>query len=127
MDTALAVSNAARTQLMDMNTCQWHEPFLHLFNMPTSALPRIVSNSEVRASRGLTIGMAQPPQKCAYGAATTDAGAAAAAAATSPPIPLSLLQQQQQQQQQRQLSHEQSEQRAKRATTGAGNSWPAFG
>ncbi|KAF5838121.1 hypothetical protein DUNSADRAFT_3371 [Dunaliella salina] len=41
------VSNAARTQLMDMNTCQWHEPFLHLFNMPTSALPRIVSNAEI--------------------------------------------------------------------------------
>lgn len=41
------VTNASRTMLMDLSTFQWHEPYLKLFNMPMSALPRIVSNSEV--------------------------------------------------------------------------------
>lgn len=41
------VTNASRTMLMDLATCQWHEPFLELFHMPKSALPKIVSNAEV--------------------------------------------------------------------------------
>uniref|UniRef100_A0A7S3VPC6 glycerol kinase n=1 Tax=Dunaliella tertiolecta TaxID=3047 RepID=A0A7S3VPC6_DUNTE len=41
------VTNAARTMLMDLDTCQWHEPFLPLFDIPASCLPRIVSNAEV--------------------------------------------------------------------------------
>ncbi|GFH21210.1 uncharacterized protein HaLaN_18465, partial [Haematococcus lacustris] len=41
------VSNASRTMLMDLATCQWHDPFLPLFHMTHDALPRIVSNAEV--------------------------------------------------------------------------------
>ncbi len=33
--------------LMDLATCDWHAPYLPLFNMPEVCLPRIVSNSEV--------------------------------------------------------------------------------
>lgn len=45
---ARAVTNAARTMLMNLDTCQWHEPYLPLFDIPASCLPRIVSNAEVR-------------------------------------------------------------------------------
>lgn len=41
------VTNASRTMLMDLATCDWHAPFLPLFNMPEACLPRIVSNSEI--------------------------------------------------------------------------------
>jgi glycerol kinase len=41
------VSNASRTMLMNLATCQWHEPYLPLFNMTAAALPKIVSNAEV--------------------------------------------------------------------------------
>eukprot|EP00195_Chlamydomonas_chlamydogama_P007939 CAMPEP_0202896430 /NCGR_PEP_ID=MMETSP1392-20130828/5443_1 /ASSEMBLY_ACC=CAM_ASM_000868 /TAXON_ID=225041 /ORGANISM="Chlamydomonas chlamydogama, Strain SAG 11-48b" /LENGTH=510 /DNA_ID=CAMNT_0049581793 /DNA_START=69 /DNA_END=1601 /DNA_ORIENTATION=- len=41
------VTNASRTMLMDLRTCQWHEAYFPLFSMRASALPRIVSNSEV--------------------------------------------------------------------------------
>jgi glycerol kinase len=33
--------------LMNLATCQWHEPYLPLFNMTAAALPKIVSNAEV--------------------------------------------------------------------------------
>lgn len=45
-----AVSNAARTNLMNLETCQWHAPFVQLFGLTEAALPRIVSNAEVRGS-----------------------------------------------------------------------------
>ena len=32
--------------MMDLATCDWHQPFLPLFNMKRNALPRIVSNAE---------------------------------------------------------------------------------
>lgn len=44
---SIAVTNASRTMLMSLETCDWHKPFLELFRVPLSALPRIVSNSEV--------------------------------------------------------------------------------
>ena len=28
------VTNAARTMLMNLETCQWHEPYLPLFDIP---------------------------------------------------------------------------------------------
>eukprot|EP00199_Chlamydomonas_sp_CCMP681_P001310 CAMPEP_0119107008 /NCGR_PEP_ID=MMETSP1180-20130426/7896_1 /TAXON_ID=3052 ORGANISM="Chlamydomonas cf sp, Strain CCMP681" /NCGR_SAMPLE_ID=MMETSP1180 /ASSEMBLY_ACC=CAM_ASM_000741 /LENGTH=609 /DNA_ID=CAMNT_0007092431 /DNA_START=328 /DNA_END=2157 /DNA_ORIENTATION=- len=40
-------SNASRTQLMDLATLDWHQPYCQLFSMPQSALPRIVSNAEI--------------------------------------------------------------------------------
>ena len=33
--------------MMDLKTCQWHVPFLPLFDMSQEALPRIMSNAEV--------------------------------------------------------------------------------
>jgi glycerol kinase len=35
---------------MDLRTCSWHQPFLQLFQMQRSSLPRIVSNAEVYGS-----------------------------------------------------------------------------
>lgn len=42
-----AVTNASRTNLMDLSTLNWHSPFLELFKAPPGIMPRIVSNAEV--------------------------------------------------------------------------------
>ncbi|MDQ8199057.1 glycerol kinase GlpK [Pelagicoccus enzymogenes] len=39
------VSNASRTQLMDLSTCEWDDELLELFGIPRSALPEIVDSS----------------------------------------------------------------------------------
>ncbi len=39
------VSNASRTQLMDLRSCQWDTELLDLFGVPESALPEIVDSS----------------------------------------------------------------------------------
>jgi glycerol kinase len=41
------VTNASRTQLMDIRTLQWDEGILDLFGIPRACLPEIVSSSEV--------------------------------------------------------------------------------
>ncbi len=41
------VTNASRTQLMDLETLVWDEEILGLFAIPRAMLPRIVSSSEV--------------------------------------------------------------------------------
>lgn len=41
------VTNASRTQLMDLRTLNWDEGQLKLFGIPKAVLPRIVSSSEV--------------------------------------------------------------------------------
>ena len=41
------VTNASRTQLMNLETLAWDEEILHLFGIPPALLPRIVSSSEV--------------------------------------------------------------------------------
>lgn len=41
------VSNASRTNLMDLSTLSWHAPTLELFGVPPSMLPEIRSNAEV--------------------------------------------------------------------------------
>lgn len=43
----LAVTNASRTNLMDIATCTWHLPFLELFKAMPEMMPRIASNAEV--------------------------------------------------------------------------------
>ncbi len=43
----VAVTNASRTNLMDLSTLNWHTPFLELFKAPLSIMPRIASNAEV--------------------------------------------------------------------------------
>jgi len=41
------VTNASRTQLMNLETLQWDEEILSVFSIPAVMLPRIVSSSEV--------------------------------------------------------------------------------
>jgi glycerol kinase len=41
------VTNASRTQLIDLHTLNWDETQLKLFGIPKAVLPRIVSSSEV--------------------------------------------------------------------------------
>lgn len=41
------VTNASRTQLMDLSTLKWDEEILRLFNIPAACLPEIRSSSEV--------------------------------------------------------------------------------
>jgi glycerol kinase len=48
------VTNASRTQLMNLNTLEWDREILQDFNIPLQMLPKIVSSSEV-------YGMAQLP------------------------------------------------------------------
>lgn len=41
------VSNASRTNLMDLRSLQWHDGMLAAFGVPAGALPEIRSNAEV--------------------------------------------------------------------------------
>jgi len=41
------VTNASRTQLMDLSTLKWDEDILRLFDIPSTCLPEIRSSSEV--------------------------------------------------------------------------------
>ncbi len=41
------VTNASRTQLMNLATCQWDEDLLEAFGIPRACLPRIVSSAQV--------------------------------------------------------------------------------
>ncbi|MDQ8179242.1 glycerol kinase GlpK [Pelagicoccus sp. SDUM812005] len=58
------VSNASRTQLMDLRSCSWDAELRELFGVPESALPRIVDSSgelamtaaEVTGGREIRIG-----------------------------------------------------------------------
>jgi glycerol kinase len=43
------VTNASRTQLMDLATLEWDPGMLDAFDIPASVLPRIVSSSEIYA------------------------------------------------------------------------------
>jgi glycerol kinase len=52
------VTNASRTQLMDLATLDWDPGMLDAFDIPRSVLPRIVSSSEVYAeARGVLQGV----------------------------------------------------------------------
>jgi glycerol kinase len=41
------VTNASRTQLMNIETLEWDDDILRLFDIPRACLPRVVSSSEV--------------------------------------------------------------------------------
>src|SRR5271157_3853659 len=47
------VTNASRTQLMNLNTLQWDQEILQDFGIPIQMLPKIVSSSEVYGSAKL--------------------------------------------------------------------------
>src|SRR6185312_7862593 len=46
------VTNASRTQLMSIATCEWDEAMLGEFRIPRTCLPRIVSSSEAYGEIG---------------------------------------------------------------------------
>ena len=46
------VSNASRTMLMNIHSCQWDENLLKLFNIPTAVLPEIKPSSSVYGKTG---------------------------------------------------------------------------
>jgi glycerol kinase len=46
------VTNASRTQLMDLATLQWDDDILRLFDIPRACLPEILSSSEVYGEAG---------------------------------------------------------------------------
>ncbi len=48
------VTNASRTQLMNLETLNWDDALLDAFNVPRSVLPRIVSSSDVYGVTKLT-------------------------------------------------------------------------
>jgi len=41
------VTNASRTQLMDLSTLNWNRPLLQIFDIPEAILPRVASSSEI--------------------------------------------------------------------------------
>ena len=47
----IEVGNAARTQLMDIETCQWSAELLNLFGVPAPSLPRITGSAGPFAPR----------------------------------------------------------------------------
>jgi glycerol kinase len=49
------VTNASRTQLMDLRTLGWNKTMLEAFDIPESILPKIVSSSEVYATARLAM------------------------------------------------------------------------
>jgi glycerol kinase len=49
------VTNASRTQLMDLATLEWDEEILRLFAIPRACLPEILSSSEVYGEAGGTL------------------------------------------------------------------------
>ncbi|GAB2665964.1 glycerol kinase GlpK [Flavihumibacter cheonanensis] len=44
---ATDVSNASRTMLMNLETCEWDEELLKLFDIPASVLPEIIPSSKI--------------------------------------------------------------------------------
>ena len=41
------ITNASRTMIFNIQTCEWDEDLLKLFSIPPKALPRVVSNDEI--------------------------------------------------------------------------------
>ncbi|WP_062077257.1 glycerol kinase GlpK [Demequina globuliformis] len=79
---ATDVTNASRTLLMDLHTCEWSDTMLNLFDVPLEALPEIRPSSDAfgRASesslvRGVPItGILGDQQAAAFGQAAFNAG-----------------------------------------------------
>ena len=46
------VSNASRTMLFDIHSCQWNDELLELFTIPRSMLPEVKSSSEIYGTAG---------------------------------------------------------------------------
>lgn len=47
------ITNASRTMIFNIQTCEWDEDLLKLFSIPPKALPRVVSNDEIVGTTNL--------------------------------------------------------------------------
>lgn len=52
---ATDISNASRTMLLNINTCQWDDELIELFNIPKSMLPEVRSSSEIYSQTATTL------------------------------------------------------------------------
>ena len=55
------VSNASRTLLLNINTLEWDDELLEIFEIPKSMLPTVASSSELYGHTSLEIGKSQIP------------------------------------------------------------------
>src|SRR5258706_3737314 len=55
------VSNASRTMLLNIHTCQWDEDLLKLFDIPKTLLPEVKPSSEVYGATGSFVPDSQIP------------------------------------------------------------------
>ena len=55
------ISNASRTMLFNIHTCQWDDELLNLLNVPASMMPAVCSSSEVYAEVTTTLGLGNVP------------------------------------------------------------------
>jgi len=53
------ISNASRTNMLDLSTRQWHAPYVELFGLDGGMMPRVASNAEVlgRVKQGALAGV----------------------------------------------------------------------
>ncbi len=76
------VSNASRTMLFNIHTCDWDDELLALFDVPRSLLPRVISSSEVAGETRLfqkpipIAGIAGDQQAALFGQACMSSGMA---------------------------------------------------
>ncbi|MFT3936866.1 MAG: glycerol kinase GlpK [Chitinophagaceae bacterium] len=72
------VSNASRTMLLNIHSCQWDEELLQLFDIPASILPSVKQSSEVygKTEHGdiAIAGIAGDQQSALFGQMCTSAG-----------------------------------------------------
>jgi glycerol kinase len=52
---ATDISNASRTMLLNINTCEWDDELVELFNIPKSMLPEVRSSSEIYSQTATTL------------------------------------------------------------------------
>lgn len=76
------VSNASRTMLLNIHTCQWDEDLLKLFSIPKSLLPEVKPSSKIYGVTGSTVpgsripiaGIAGDQQAALFGQLCTQPG-----------------------------------------------------
>lgn len=76
------VSNASRTMLLNIHTCQWDDELLKLFNIPVSILPEVMPSSKVYGFTGKIVpgsalpiaGIAGDQQAALFGQMCTQPG-----------------------------------------------------
>jgi glycerol kinase len=55
------ISNASRSMLFNIHTCQWDDELLRLLNVPASMMPEVRSSSEAYAEVTTTLGLGSVP------------------------------------------------------------------